>query len=140
MWYSTLFFHLIFFTTFLPLRASYRCLLLEINLSLIRLFFHGIYNHICEQVSPRFFCCPTTFFPICWSRGTSESSTYGKQLICPCNSALAHFHVSWLSDFIFYPKPLYKSLHQSFFYSFITIFCSESSVRLHYCMNNYGTS
>jgi hypothetical protein len=40
---------------------------------------------------------------------------------CPCNSALAHFHVSWLSDFIFYPKPLYKLLHQSFFYSFITI-------------------
>jgi hypothetical protein len=22
----------------------------------------------------------------------------------------AHFHVSWLSDFIFYQKPLYKSL------------------------------
>ena len=62
MWYSTLFFHLIFFTTFPPLRASYRCLLLEINFSLIRLFFHGIYNHICEQVSPRFFCCPTFFF------------------------------------------------------------------------------
>jgi hypothetical protein len=37
------------------------------------------------------------------------------------NSGPAHFHVSWLSDFIFYPKPLYKSLHQSFFYSFITI-------------------
>ena len=30
-------------------------------------------------------------------------------------------HVSWLSDFIFYPKPLYKSLHQSVFYSFIAI-------------------
>ena len=29
----------------------------------------------------------------------------------------AHFHVSWLSDFIFYQKPLYKSLHQSLFYS-----------------------
>ena len=27
----------------------------------------------------------------------------------------AHVHVSWLSDFIFYQKPLYKSLHQSFF-------------------------
>jgi hypothetical protein len=57
---------------------------------------------------------------------TSESSTYRKQRICPCNSALAHFHVSWLSNFIFYPKPLYKSLHQSFFYSFITILPSES--------------
>jgi hypothetical protein len=64
--------------------------------------------------------------------GTSESSTYGKQRIYPCNSALAHFHVSWLSDFIFYPKPLYKWLHQSFFYSFITILPSESGVTLHY--------
>jgi hypothetical protein len=36
------------------------------------------------------------------------------------------------ADFIFYPKPLYKSLHQSFFYSFITILPSESGVTLHY--------
>ena len=83
--------------------------------------------------SPRFLCRPTAFFlSSCWSRGTSESSTYRKQRICPCNSALAHFHVSWLSDFIFYPKPLYKSLHQSFFYSFITILPSESGVTLNY--------
>jgi hypothetical protein len=44
----------------------------------------------------------------------------------------AHFHISWLSDFIFYQKPSYKSLHQSFFYSFITILPSESGVTLHY--------
>ena len=68
----------------------------------------------------------------CCSRGTSESSTYGKQRICLSNSWSAHFHVSWLSDFIFYQKPLYKSLHQSFFYSFITILPSESGVTLHY--------
>jgi hypothetical protein len=43
-----------------------------------------------------------------------------------------HFHVSWLSDFFFYPKTLYKSLHQSFFYSFITILPAESGVTLHY--------
>jgi hypothetical protein len=49
------------------------------------------------------------------------------------NSGSAHFHVSWLSDFIFYPKPLYKSLHQSFFYSFITILLSESGVTFDYC-------
>jgi hypothetical protein len=48
------------------------------------------------------------------------------------SSGSAHFHVSWLSDFIFYQKPLYKSLHQSFFYSFITILPSESGVRPHY--------
>ena len=34
--------------------------------------------------------------------------------------------------FINYQKPLYKSLHQSFFYSFITILPSESGVTLHY--------
>ena len=73
-----------------------------------------------SKVSPRFLCRPTAFFSTCWNRGTSESSTYGKQQ--------THFHVSWLSDFIFYPKPLYKSLHQSFFYSFITILPSESGV------------
>ena len=82
--------------------------------------------------SPRFLCRPTAFFSTCWSRGTSESSTYGKQRICRCNSASTHFHVSWLSNFIFYPKPLYKSLHQSFFYSFITILPSEKGVTLHY--------
>jgi hypothetical protein len=45
---------------------------------------------------------------------------------------LAHFHVSWLSDCINYQKPSYKSLHQSFFYSFKTILPSESGVTLHY--------
>ena len=49
------------------------------------------------------------------------------------SSGSAHFHVSWLLDFIFYPKPLCKSLHQSFFYSFITILPSESSAILHCC-------
>jgi hypothetical protein len=69
---------------------------------------------------------------LCCSRGTSERYAYGKQLICLSSSWSAHFHVSWLSDFIFYQKPLYKSLHQSFFYSFITILPSESGVTLHY--------
>ena len=68
------------------------------------------------------------------SRGTSERSPYGKQRICRSNSGSAHFHVSWLSDFIFYPKPLYKSLHQSCFYSFTTILPSESGVALDYSM------
>ena len=44
------------------------------------------------------------------------------------NSGSANFHVSWLSDFIFYPKPLYKSLHQSIFYSFITILPSDLAI------------
>ena len=37
-----------------------------------------------------------------------------------------------ISMFRGYQKPLYKSLHQSFFYSFITILPSESGVTLHY--------
>ena len=98
------------------------------NLSCDR-YFLPLFN---PQPSLRFLCRPTAFFSTCWSCGTSESSIYGKQRIFPCNSALAHFHVSWLSDFIFYPKPIYKSLHQSFFYSFITILPSESGVTLHY--------
>ena len=77
---------------------------------------------------------------ICCSRGTSESYAYGKQRICFSNSGSAHFHVSWLSDFIFFQKPLYKSLHQSFFYSFITILPSESGVTLHYSLRSYDSA
>ena len=39
------------------------------------------------------------------SRSTTERAIYGKQWICFSNSGSAHFHVSWLSDFIFYHKP-----------------------------------
>jgi hypothetical protein len=56
---------------------------------------------------------------ICRSRGTSESYAYGKQRICFSNSGSAHFHVSWLSDSIFYQKPLYKSLHVPIIFLFI---------------------
>ena len=85
--------------------------------------------------SPRFLCRLTAFCSTCWSRGTSERSPKRKQRICRSNSGSAYFHVSWLLDFIFYPKLLYKSLHQSFFYSFITILPSgsESGVTLDYC-------
>ena len=68
----------------------------------------------------------------CQSYRTSERYISGKQRICLSSSWSAHFYVSWLSDFINYQKPLYKSLHQSFFYSFITILLSESGVTLHY--------
>jgi hypothetical protein len=88
------------------------------------------------QISPRFLWRPTAFFSTCWSRGMSESSTYEKQRICRCNSASTHFHVSWLSDFIFYPKPLYKSLRQSFsipqkvvLHSITAQFCLRPSFR-----------
>ena len=83
---------------------------------------------------------------ICCSRGTSdsESNTYGKQRIYFSNSGSAHFHVSWLSDFIFYQKPLYKSLHRSFFFSFITFLPSESGVTLHFtarfCLKSYNSA
>jgi hypothetical protein len=63
-----------------------------------------------------------------------QRTLQGKQRFCRSNSLSAHFHVLWLSDFIFSLKPLNKSLHQSFFYSFITILPSESGVTLDYCM------
>jgi hypothetical protein len=59
---------------------------LEINLSIV------IWLCVLKS-SPRFFCRLTAFFSTCWSRGTSESSTYGKQRICRCNFASTHFHV-----------------------------------------------
>ena len=85
-------------------------------------------DHISPSISPRFLCRLTDFMDLLqpWDvRGLY-------MLICLSNSASAHFHVSWLSDFIFYQKPLYKSLHQSFFYSFITILPSERGVTLYY--------
>ena len=68
----------------------------------------------------------------CQSRRTSGRNIYGTQRICLTRSGSAHFYVSWLSDFINNQKPLYKSLHQSFVYSFIAILPSESGVILHY--------
>jgi hypothetical protein len=95
--------------------------------------FSSCLQNICYlKLSPRFLCRPTAFCSTCWSCGTSERSPQGKQRICHSNSVSTHFHVSWLSDFIYYPKPLYKSLHQSFFYSFITILPSECGVTLEY--------
>ena len=81
--------------------------------------------------SPRFLC-PTTLYII--ARAVELQSAIYTENSWFASPALgsAHFHVSWLSDFINYQKPLYKSLHQSFFYSFITILPSESSVTLHY--------
>jgi hypothetical protein len=43
----------------------------------------------------------------------------------------ANHHLPWYIA-IFYQKPLYKLLHQSFFYSFITLLPSESGATLHY--------
>ena len=85
------------------------------------------------MISPRFSAVRWLFFRLAGAVGRQRALLYGKQRICPCNFALAYFHVSWLSDFIFYLKPSYKSLHQSFFYSFITILASESGVALDYC-------
>jgi hypothetical protein len=67
--------------------------------------------------SLRFLCHLTTFFSTCWSRGTSESSTYGKQWITlrkwcytrlqhdfPLDPMISSFHihfgtfVTWLRE------------------------------------------
>jgi hypothetical protein len=65
------------------------------------------YHTITTTSSPRFFCRPTAFCSTCWSRGTSERSPQGKQRIYRSNSGLAHFHVSWLSDCIFFIRNPY---------------------------------
>ena len=66
----------------------------------------------------------------CCSRVTSRELCIRKTADFPSNSGSAHFHVSRLFDFIFYQKPLYKSLHLSFFCSFITILplCMENTM------------
>ena len=90
-----------------------------------------VYPRTVVSVSPRFLCRPTAFFDLLQPWDVRELYIR-KTADFPFNSGSAHFHVSWLFDFIFYQKPLYKSLHQSFFYSFITILPSESGVTLHF--------
>ena len=58
-----------------------------------------------RKLSPRFLCRPTTLYIIARAIGRQERNIYGKQLICLTSSGSAHFHVSWLSDFINYQKP-----------------------------------
>ena len=84
-----------------------------------------LFGHVCiRNIEPIHLVRDSSAVPLLFVRlagAVGRQSTLHKQ-----NSGFAgpaHFHVSWLSDFIFYPKPLYKSLHQSFFYSFITYIC-----------------
>jgi hypothetical protein len=85
-----------------------------------------------QLCSPRFLCRPTALLFVAKTVGRERALHTENNETCLSNSWSAHFHVSWLSNFIFYQKPLYKSLHQSFFYSFITILPSESGVTLYY--------
>ena len=78
--------------------------------------------------SPRFLCCPMAFFLL--DPWDVRELSIRKTADLPLQLLVGTF--PRLSDFIFYQKPLYKSPHQSFFYSFITILPSESSVTLHY--------
>jgi len=81
--------------------------------------------------SPRFLCRSTTIYILLLSLNV-RALAINKTADFPPHLNFDTFHVLWLSDFIFYPKPSYISLHQSFFYSFITILPSESGVTLHY--------
>ena len=91
----------------------------------------AIFDSSSASISSRFFCRPMAFFD--WLSPWDVRELYiRKTADLPSNSGSAYFHVSWLFDFIFYQKPLYKSLHQSFLYSFITILLLESGVTLHY--------
>jgi hypothetical protein len=87
-------------------------------------------RHICMYVSPRFLCRPTAFFRLASAMGHQRAlHTENSGFV----AATLRRHIS---TFRGYRKPLYKSLHQSFFYSFITIlhsitarFCLRSSFR-----------
>ena len=81
---------------------------------------------------PRFLCRPTAFFFDLLEPWNVRELYIRKTADLPLQLCVDTFHVSWLSDFIIYQKPLYKSLHQWFFYSFIIILPSESGVTLHY--------
>jgi hypothetical protein len=57
----------------------------------------------------------------------------GRVLPMGFGKSMCYVPLFWTRYYIFYfQKPLYKSLHQSFFYSFITILPSESGATLHY--------
>ena len=87
-----------------------------------------------NQLAPslRFLCRPTTLYII--ARAVERQSTIYTENSGFASPTLGQ-HISTFRGyqiFIFYQKPLYKLLHQSFFYSFITILPSESGVTLHY--------
>jgi hypothetical protein len=65
-------------------------------------------------------------------RGISVPNRVDTHLVDSPHLIAIIYNNRWSPDFIFYQKPLYKSLHQSFFYSFITILPSESGATLHY--------
>ena len=63
----------------------------------------GVYP-LTTYVSPRFLSFNGIDKVAC-SRSTTEGAIYGNHRICLTAIVSAHFHVSWLSDFIFYHKP-----------------------------------
>ena len=88
-------------------------------------------KHVPCPSIPIFLCRPTVFCSTCWSRGTSEHSPYKPDLPLPLR--IGTFPRFVAIGFYFLSETLiYQSLHQSFFYSFITILPSESGVTLHY--------
>jgi hypothetical protein len=119
----------------------------------IYIFFYSFHNKCCSnlfdincclffkilkavsylQHSPRFLFRPTAFFFFfakavgCQRALHTENSGFASPTLGQHISTYRGY-----GDFIFYQKPLYKSLHQSFFYAFITILPSESGVTLHY--------
>ena len=85
------------------------------------------------EFSPRFLCRSTAFFFLDLLEPWDVRELYiRKTADLPMQLCLCTFPRFVAIGFPFLPKPLYKSLHQSFFYSFITVLPSESGVTLHY--------
>ena len=80
------------------------------------------------DLSLRFLCCPTAFFLLLEPWDIRKTADLPLQLLVSTFPRFVAIRFYFLSET---PKPLNKSLHQSFFYSFITILPSESGVTLH---------
>jgi hypothetical protein len=99
---------------------------------------HPLFIHIFKifilKFSPRFLCRPTTLYII--ARASNVRAQYIRKtadlLLQLWISTFPRFVAIWFYFLSETLNGLYKSLHQSFFYSFITILPSESGVTLHY--------
>jgi hypothetical protein len=87
----------------------------------------GKYNFTTCLHCLNLYMCPTIMCAS--SRSTTEGAIYGNNRICLTAIGSAHFHVSWLSDFIFYHKP-YINRFTNHISSHHAMRCSHHSVSI----------
>ena len=106
---------------------------LEISKNGQCLYYRNVLFQLMYNISPRFLCRSTTFYII--ARAVERQSAIYTENSGFASPTLGQ-HISTFRGyrilFSIRNPYIYKSLHQSFFYSFITILPSESGVTLHY--------